>query len=126
MQLAPWAPPANTLERTPGTGTHTCFTSQPLLGHAQVYACLPAVPWSIPADQLASRADFTAWRIFSIDPPTARDLDDALSIQPLAGGGWRVGVHIADVASFVPPGSPLDEEAARRGTSVCVQLLAHA
>lgn len=47
-------------------------------------------------------------RVFSIDPPTAKDLDDALSIQPLdlgpgRGSGWRVGVHIADVAYFIPP-----------------------
>jgi len=64
-----------------------------------------------------------SWRIFSIDPITARDLDDALSIQPLPplapGGGprWRVGVHIADVASFIKAGSALDEEAMLRGTS---------
>ena len=40
-------------------------------------------------------------RIFSIDPSTARDLDDALSIEPLPTGNYRVGVHIADVAHFV-------------------------
>lgn len=57
-------------------------------------------------------------RIFSIDPPTARDLDDALSIEALPGGIFRVGVHIADVAYFVPAGSALDEEARERGTSV--------
>lgn len=57
-------------------------------------------------------------RIFSIDPPTARDLDDALSIEPAPGGGWRVGVHIADVAYFIKPNTALDEEARRRGTSV--------
>ena len=57
-------------------------------------------------------------RIFSIDPPTARDLDDALSIEPLAGGTFRVGVHIADVTYFVPAGSALDGEARERGTSV--------
>ena len=57
-------------------------------------------------------------RIFSIDPPTARDLDDALSIEALPGGTFRVGVHIADVAFFVPPGSALDAEARERGTSV--------
>ncbi len=58
-------------------------------------------------------------RICSIDPLTARDLDDALSIEPLpAGGGRRVGVHIADVAHFVAAGSALDKEAQERGTSV--------
>jgi hypothetical protein len=64
-----------------------------------------------------------SWRIFSIDPITARDLDDALSIEPLPPSGpgekprWRVGVHIADVASFVKAGTELDKEAAARGTS---------
>ena len=63
-------------------------------------------------------------RVFSIDPPTARDLDDALSIEPApeqagdVAARWRVGVHIADVAHFVPPGSALDDEARVRGTSV--------
>ena len=58
-------------------------------------------------------------RICSIDPLTARDLDDALSVEPLPGdGGWRVGVHIADVAHFVAAGSALDGEALGRGTSV--------
>jgi exoribonuclease R len=52
--------------------------------------------------------------------PTARDLDDALSIEPLGEGRWRVGVHIADVASFVKPGTALDDEALLRGTSVWV------
>lgn len=51
-------------------------------------------------------------------PPPARDLDDALSIEPLGEGRWRVGVHIADVASFVKPGTALDDEALLRGTSV--------
>eukprot|EP00882_Tetradesmus_deserticola_P011262 GHRQ01011913.1.p2 GENE.GHRQ01011913.1~~GHRQ01011913.1.p2 ORF type:complete len:225 (+),score=109.90 GHRQ01011913.1:33-677(+) len=84
----------------------------------ETYACLPKVPWSISAAEAATRADFSAWRIFSIDPITARDLDDALSIQPLGKGRWRLGVHIADVASFVKPGTALDEEAQARGTSV--------
>lgn len=76
------------------------------------------MPWSISAAEASSRADFTRWRIFSIDPITARDLDDALSIQPLGNNRWRLGVHIADVASFVKPGTALDDEAQIRGTSV--------
>jgi DIS3-like exonuclease 2 len=88
--------------------------------------CLPATPWVIPPAERASRRDLTQKRIFSIDPPTARDLDDALSIEgPLRGEGgaegggptWRVGVHIADVAHFIPPGSALDAAAAARATS---------
>jgi hypothetical protein len=56
--------------------------------------------------------------VFSIDPPTARDLDDALHIMPVPGkpGHWHVGVHIADVARFIPPFSALDYE-------VCVRLV---
>ncbi|KAF6257028.1 exoribonuclease [Scenedesmus sp. NREL 46B-D3] len=84
----------------------------------ETYACLPKVPWSIPPAEAATRADFSSWRIFSIDPITARDLDDALSMQPLGRGRWRLGVHIADVASFVRPGTALDDEAQARGTSV--------
>ena len=59
-------------------------------------------------------------RVFSIDPLTARDLDDALSIErsPRDPEGFRVGVHIADVAHFVRAGTPLDDEARERGTSV--------
>ena len=58
--------------------------------------------------------------MFSIDPLTARDLDDALSIErsPWDPQGFRVGVHIADVAHFVRAGTPLDDEARERGTSV--------
>eukprot|EP00756_Hemistasia_phaeocysticola_P018052 Hpha_TRINITY_DN15571_c2_g13::TRINITY_DN15571_c2_g13_i1::g.106274::m.106274/K18758/DIS3L2; DIS3-like exonuclease 2 len=56
--------------------------------------------------------------ITTIDPATARDLDDALSCDDLGNGRYRVGVHIADVATFVPMGSALDEEASKRATSV--------
>lgn len=55
--------------------------------------------------------------VTSIDPATARDLDDALSITALPGGGYRVGVHIADVSHFVEKGSALDFEAQQRCTS---------
>ena len=57
---------------------------------------------------------------FTIDPPTARDFDDAISAERLDGGVVRVWVHIADVAAHVPPGSAVDREAYRRGTSVYV------
>jgi ribonuclease R len=68
------------------------------------------------------RADITDLFIATIDPPDAKDYDDAISIKRLHKGehgfdGWEVGVHIADVAHFIPSGSPLDEEAFERGNS---------
>ena len=70
-------------------------------------ACLPATPWAIHPRELAARRDFRGVRVFSIDPPTARDLDDALSVEELPGGGLRVGVHIADVSHFIRWGPAL-------------------
>ena len=55
--------------------------------------------------------------IFTIDPPDARDFDDALSLDAIEGG-WRLGVHIADVSWYVPSGSAVDAEARLRATSV--------
>jgi ribonuclease R len=71
----------------------------------------------------ASRRDLRSLATFTIDPTTARDFDDAISaeaIDPARPGSWRIWVHIADVSAYVRPGSPLDREAYRRGTSVYV------
>ncbi len=54
---------------------------------------------------------------FTIDPDDAKDFDDALSVEYLGNGNMRIGIHIADVAAFVKPGSALDREALRRGNS---------
>lgn len=51
----------------------------------------------------AGRRDLRKTRIFTIDPPTARDLDDALHCTPLPNGNFEVGVHIADVTHFLLP-----------------------
>ena len=67
---------------------------------------------------LDGRIDLRELLVITIDPPDARDFDDAISIESLAGGQTRLGVHIADVAHFVPTGGALDREARRRGTSV--------
>lgn len=80
--------------------------------------CLPPLPFSIPEREYEVRRDFRANRVFSIDPPSAKDLDDALSITRLDGGLYEVGVHIADVSHFVKTGSALDRDARKRGTSV--------
>jgi ribonuclease R len=66
------------------------------------------------------RLDLRALPTFTIDPPTARDFDDAISAEVLDDGAVRVWVHIADVAAHVAPGSLVDREAYRRGTSVYV------
>ncbi len=64
------------------------------------------------------RLDLTGKTIITIDPIDARDFDDAISLERLPGGGWRLGVHIADVSHFVKPKSPLDREAYERATSI--------
>lgn len=69
------------------------------------------------------RQDLTGEFICTIDPPDAKDYDDAISIKRTPEGGWDVGVHIADVAHFIPPGTALDEEAMDRGNSVYLPRL---
>jgi DIS3-like exonuclease 2 len=67
---------------------------------------------------LVGRRDYRNQRIFTIDPTTARDLDDALHIQTLPDGRIEIGVHIADVSHFVQPDTEVDREAERRATTV--------
>jgi ribonuclease R len=64
------------------------------------------------------RRDLTDRTIVTIDPVDARDFDDAISLERVERGHWLLGVHIADVSHFVREGSPLDQEARGRGTSV--------
>jgi len=66
----------------------------------------------------AGRRDLTDHTIITIDPVDARDFDDAISLERQERGHWLLGVHIADVSHFVRAGSPLDQEARARGTSV--------
>jgi len=64
------------------------------------------------------RRDLADRVIVTIDPVDARDFDDAISLERVERGHWLLGVHIADVSHFVREGSPLDQEARNRGTSV--------
>ncbi len=64
------------------------------------------------------RCDLIGAVVITIDPVDARDFDDAISLERIERGHWMLGVHIADVSHFVREGSPLDQEAAARGTSV--------
>lgn len=68
--------------------------------------------------QLEGREDLREEFTLTIDPDDARDFDDAIHVQKMENGGWRLGVHIADVAAYVEPESALDREARRRGNSV--------
>jgi ribonuclease R len=67
--------------------------------------------------QLESREDLRKEFIVTIDPDDARDFDDAIQVEKTSTG-WRLGVHIADVGTYVEPASVLDREARRRGNSV--------
>ena len=64
------------------------------------------------------RTDLTHLRALTIDSPSTRDIDDALSCQPTIDGGWELFIHIADPSAYVDRGTALDKEARSRGTSV--------
>jgi ribonuclease R len=76
------------------------------------------IPETVDPDRLQEREDLREKFIVTIDPDDARDFDDAIHVDRLAGGEWELGVHIADVSAYVTPGSALDREALRRGNSV--------
>lgn len=80
--------------------------------------CLPYVPWEVPKVEYQCRKDLRNLCVFTIDPSTATDLDDALSVEEISTGLYRVGVHIADVSYFVQPNTPLDIEVQVRSTNV--------
>ena len=86
---------------------------------------------TLSAEELADREDFRDFPVITIDGETARDFDDAVLVRPLENGNTELQVHIADVSSYVLPGSALDTEARVRGTSVyfpdrAVPMLPHA
>ncbi|MSR70639.1 ribonuclease R [Candidatus Kaiserbacteria bacterium] len=86
---------------------------------------------SIIAEEIPKRADLRHLTTMTIDPVSAKDFDDALSIHTLPDGTFEVGVHIADATFFCRPGTAIDNEAIKRGTSVylvdaTIPMLPHA
>lgn len=77
-----------------------------------------AIPQEVSEKDICGRLDLRDKIIFTIDGDDARDFDDAVSLDMLDNGNYRLGVHIADVTHYVREGSPLDKEAFERGTSV--------
>ncbi|PFH33293.1 RNB family domain-containing protein [Besnoitia besnoiti] len=83
--------------------------------------CLPPKTWSfadMPEAERQARLDLRHVCVCSVDPPGCKDIDDALSLEVLENGNYRVGVHIADVTYFLKEDTALDEEASERCTTV--------
>ena len=83
-----------------------------------VIAELDSIPDSVSLQEMAGRVDLRDQVIFTIDGDDTKDIDDAISIEKLENGHYKLGVHIADVSYYVKEESKLDEEAYLRGTSV--------
>lgn len=79
---------------------------------------LDSIPEEVSEEDKAGRRDLTNEMIFTIDGDDTKDIDDAISCVKLENGNYKLGVHIADVSYYVKEGSPLDNEAMERGTSV--------
>ena len=86
------------------------------------------IPSEVREEDIKGRVDLRDQLCFTIDGENARDFDDAVAIEELPNGNFKLYVHIADVSHYVKPGSALDREAYRRGTSVyfpdrCIPML---
>lgn len=84
----------------------------------EVLAQLNDIPEEVQPEEMVGRRDLRKEVIFTIDGDDTKDIDDAISIQKLDNGNYLLGVHIADVSYYVKEGTPLDDDAMERGTSV--------
>jgi ribonuclease R len=76
-----------------------------------------AIGTNILPQELAGREDCRRHQVVTIDPDDAKDFDDAICLQRVSPGQWKLWVHIADVSHYVKPGTALDNESRRRGNS---------
>jgi ribonuclease R len=106
------------LERVLGRADDVQAVLEGLLWHESVRREVPPLP-DEPCGEEPERVDLRDLLAFTVDPDEAKDFDDAISVRS-EGDGLRAWVHIADVARYVPAGSPLDRDAADRGFSVYV------
>lgn len=81
-----------------------------------VQAEAEAIPEVVPASECSNREDLRDQPVLTIDPDDAKDYDDAIHVER-KGSGWRLSVHIADVAHYVKRGTALDKDARHRGNS---------
>lgn len=140
VELEPWADPfkplTGVLVEDLGDHTKPGIDVDSLLHDAGIQQDFPEevireaeqLDCTITDEEIAKRRDLRDAVIFTIDPETAKDYDDAISLEPQPDGGWKLGVHIADVSHFVKPGTKIDKEAQKRGNSIylvdrCVMML---
>jgi len=90
----------------------------PFLFNEKTHLEAEKINFEIDEAEIGKRIDFRSKNVFTIDPVDAKDFDDALSIEKLENGNYKVGVHIADVSHYVKAGTSIDKEASGRGNSV--------
>jgi ribonuclease R len=129
VQIEEWPqvgnPIGRVLEVVGEAGSDDVAMSSILLAHGfflsfpdKVMDQVEKLPETISEEQIEKRQDLRAVTTFTIDPEDAKDFDDAISIEKRSDGNLDIGIHIADVTHYVPAGSALDKEAAKRATSV--------
>ncbi|HTJ79080.1 MAG TPA: RNB domain-containing ribonuclease [Rariglobus sp.] len=129
VKLAPWTQRNKMLEgeiterlgktfepRAELAGIYHKFNLDPTFP-VEVEREVAALPDVVRPQDIVGRLDYREIPTFTIDPDDAKDFDDALSLETLDNGDTRIGVHIADVSSYVKTGTALDKEAQRRGNS---------
>lgn len=84
----------------------------------KIYEYIENIPDEVLENEIKNRVDLRNLKTVTIDGEDAKDLDDAITIQKIENGNYKLGVHIADVTHYVKNGTILDKEALKRGTSV--------